>query len=407
VSDARGSEPRWSPAGRTPTLLSFEFVGLCLVAFLAVSNVTVFYNLFGHLASLGIAPGLRGLLVGAYSLTAMVLYLVASPFLGVRRAPRAMLVGMAVLGATGWSYLFVHSFWGLLGLRVLNGAGHFLVGAGATAQLVTVIPPERSGQAFGIYSVAILVAYGLVPAAMDGAAPHLPSPAHGYAAVTLLLLPAAWLVRRIGRRVRVGTHQPSHQGDLRWPDIRANIASPSVAILLALNTSYFVNWSSLFYLFKGFAQQKGLGNVGAFFTVLTGLMICLRLLAGRLFDRLDKVWLMAASFGVVALGHLALGHVTASALPLVGALFGLGLGAGYPAINGLMFDHSAPRFRPLNANLMLSAVQGGSFLGPAIGGSLVARHGYGGYFAASVGMALAGAAASLVLARVPAGRRSG
>ncbi len=82
-------------------LLTFEFVGLCSVAFLAVCNVTVFYNLFGHLASLGIAADLRGLLIGSYSLTAMVLYLVASPFIGVRRAPRAMLAGMAIIAASG------------------------------------------------------------------------------------------------------------------------------------------------------------------------------------------------------------------------------------------------------------------------------------------------------------------
>ena len=69
-----------------------------------------------------------------------------------------------------------------------------------------------------------------------------------------------------------------------------------------------------------------------------------------------------------------------------------------------MFDFSAPRMRPLNANLMLFAVQGGSFLGPTIGGVLVARHGYRGYFLASIGMALGAAALSGLLAH--ARRRS-
>lgn len=385
--------------GQPRRLLSFEFVGLCLVAFLAVCNVTVYYDLFGHLASLGIAASLRGLLVGAAAATAMVLYLVASPFVGVRRAPAAMLAGMAILVASGWGYLAVDSFWGILALRVSNGAGHFLMGAGATALLVTVIPPERSGQAFGIYSVAILVAFGLVPAVMDAAAPHLPSPAHGYAAATLSILPALVVVRAIRRRVRGAAGDAAHEGPLPWSAIRANLAAPSVAILLVLNTGYFANWSSLFFLFKGFAQEQGIGNVGAFFTVVTGIMIVIRLLAGRLFDRVNKVRLVAASFGLIAVGHLALGHAPPRAVPLVGALFGLGLGGGYPAINGLMFDFSAPRMRPLNANLMLFAVQGGSFLGPAVGGFLVAHHGYRGYFLASIGLALGAAALSGLLVR--------
>jgi MFS family permease len=70
-----------------------------------------------------------------------------------------------------------------------------------------------------------------------------------------------------------------------------------------------------------------------------------------------------------------------------------------------MFDFSPPRLRPLNANLMLFAVQGGSFLGPSLGGALVARRGPRGYAAASVALALAAAAVSAALARLrPAAR---
>jgi len=381
-------------------LLSFEFLGLCLVAFLSICNVTVFYDFFGYLRMLGIPAELRGIVTGAYSLTAMVLYLVASPFLSLRNAPRALLLGIAILGASGLAYLVVHSFWGLVALRVFSGAGNFLMGAGVMALLVTVIPPERSGQAFGIYSVAILVAFGVVPAGMDALAPLLPSPAHGYALATLSLLPAAWVVLKVRRRLRENPTDASHGGPLpSWAEIRANVVTAPVAILLALNTSYFTNWNSLFYLFKGFAEQKGIGNVGAFFTALTGVMIAIRLLAGRLFDRLEKLWLMEASFALMAAGHLALGHAPAWAIPLVGSLFGLGLGAGYPAINGLVFESSAPRFRPATANLMLVGVHGGAFLGPALGGAIVARHGYRGYALASIALALASSALGLLLAR--------
>lgn len=385
------------------SLLTFEFGGLCLVAFLAVSNSTAFYNLFGHLEAVGVAPGLRGLVVGAYSLTAMVLYLAASPLLTVRRAPRAMLTGIAILVLGGLGYLAVRSFWGLLLLRAFCGAGHFLMGAGAMVLLVTVIPPERSGQAFGLYSVAILAAYGVVPAAMDAASPLLGSPAHGYAAAAAALLPAVWIVRQIGRRARGApeaepARRPEHRSGA-W----ANAARPRVWLLLLLNTAYFANWSSLYYLYKGFAERGRLGNVGTFFTVLTAVMIAIRLLAGRLFDRFSKAWLLVLSFGIIAAGHLVLDRAPAGAIPLVGALFGLGLGAGYPALNGLMFESSDPRFRGLNANLMLFAVQAGSFLGPALGGALVARRGYPGYFAAAAALALASACLGAMLAR---GRRA-
>jgi MFS family permease len=381
-------------------LLSFEFSSLCLIAFLAIANGTAYYNLFGHLAELGVPAGLRGLVVGAYALVAMVLYLVASPFLTIRNAPRAMLAGIAILVAGGLSFLVVRSFWGLLLLRAGCGAGGFLLGAGATALLVGVIPPDRSGEAFGIYSVAILAAYGIVPAGMDLLVPHLPSVAAGYALAGLVLLPAGGLVVALRRRIQSRTPPPG--GEHRAPsgsELRAGPRDPRLLLVLVIGVTYFTNWSSLYYLFKGFATERGLANVGAFFSVLTAVMIGIRLLAGRLFDRFDKAKLAALSFGTIALGHVALLTSPIGMAPLIGAFFGLGLGAGYPALNGLMFEMSEPRFRAQNANLMMFGVQLGSFLGPAVGGALVARFGYGGYFRGSILLAFVSAGSSLLLVR--------
>jgi MFS family permease len=382
-------------------LFTFEFVGLCVVSFLAFCNVAVFYDLFGYLQTLGIGAELGGLVIGAYSLSAMVLYATASPFITPSNAVRAMLLGLAVLAASGLGYFFVHSFWGLLALRLLSGVGQFSVGAGAMALLVTVIPPEKSGQAFGIHSVAILVAYAAVPALMDALAGAIPSAPHGYAAATAPLLPAAWIAWRIRARHRRDPPPAAHRGSIpSWAETRANVTQLRVALLLVLTILYFANWSSLFFLFKSFARERGLANVGAFFGVQMGLMMAIRLLGGRLFDAVDKVRLVGSSFVIIALGHLALDRLSGvGAVPLVGAVFGLGLGVGYPAIGGLMYEMSEPRFRALNANLMLFGVNGGIFLGPLVGGALVAARGFHGYFQASIALALAAAAVGALLAR--------
>ncbi|MGC8658305.1 MAG: MFS transporter [Desulfomonilaceae bacterium] len=380
-------------------LFTFEFLGLCVVAFLAACNVSVFYNLFNYLQTLGIPTGLCGLVVGAYSLTAMILYLVGSPFLNRTNAPRVMLLGMLLMTVSGIGYLFIHSFHGAILLRIINGAGQFCTSGGVMALFVSVVPPEKSGQAFGLYSVAILFGYAGVPATMDALANFIPSPAYGYAVATVSLLPAAWIVLRIRRRLSqsFGTEQ---RGQLpSWAEIRINVFQLPIALLLLLNMSYFSNWSSLFFLFKGFAQQQGLTNVGAFFVVQMVSMMVIRLLGGRMFDVIDKVWLVGICFIIVGLGHLTLDHLPGVwAVPFVGILFGLGMGLGYPAINGLMLQISAPQFRSLNANLMLFAVQAGYFLGPSLGGALVANWNYHGYFVGSACLAFLAAALSAVLA---------
>lgn len=379
-------------------LLTFEFVGLCVVTFLAFCNVTVFYNLFNYLQTLDIPADLHGLVIGSYSLTAMILYLLVSPFLTTTNAPLTMLLGIAVVTLCGMGYLFIHSFWGLLWLRVMNGFGQFLMGAGAMTLFVSVIPKEKSGQAFAIYSVAILLPFGAMPAVMDALASFISTPPHGYAGATVTLIPAAWIVLHIYRNRREQAGTVERKPLPAWSVIRANVTRQPIALLLLLNTIYIINWSSMFFLIKGFADQQGIINVGAFFTVQTGLMIVLRLMAGQLLDALDKARMVVATFAIIAIGHLALDNLPGAwAISLVALIFGVGMGMGQPTINGLMFEVSYPDFRPLNANLMLFATQAGSFLGPVLGGALVVRWGYHGYFLFSIGMALAAVSIGLLL----------
>jgi len=380
-------------------LFTFEFLGLCVVTFLAFCNITIFYNLFNYLGALGIPADLRGLVIGSYSLTAMVLYLLVSPFLTAANAPRTILLGIVVVTLCGVSYLSVHSFWGLLGLRMVNGLGQFLMGAGAMTLLVSVIPKEKSGQAFAVYSVAILLPFGVVPAVMDALAFLIPTPPHGYAGATITLIPAVWIVLHIRRRRREQAGIVERKHLPAWSDIRANVTQLPVALLLLLNTIYIINWSSMFFLIKGFADEQGIINVGSFFTVQAGMMIALRLLAGRLFDTFDKARMVVATFAVIALGHLALDNLPGAwALSPAALIFGVGMGMGQPVIHGLMFEVSSPAFRPLNANLILCATQAAFFLGPVLGGAVVVRWGYHGYFLSSIGLALAAASIGILLA---------
>src|SRR5574340_971392 len=212
-------------------LLTFEFLGLCVVTFMAFCNFTVFYNLFNYLRTLGIPADLRGLVIGCYSLTSMLVYLLASPFLNSANAPRTMLSGMVVLAFCGFGYLFIHSFWGLMGLRMMNGIGQSLMAAGARALLVTVIPQEKSGQAYAVYSIAMLLPYGIVPAVMDALSAFIATPSQGYAGATVTLLPAAWVVWEIRRRHRERSGKSEKKHLPCWADIRANLAQLPVVLL--------------------------------------------------------------------------------------------------------------------------------------------------------------------------------
>lgn len=389
--------------GRPDRLLSFEYVGLLGILLLVFANVSVFYDLYNHLAILGIPGEVRGFLIGIFSLVTVPLFMFGGAFVNHRNAPGLMLLGMAVLTGSGIAYLVVHSFWALLVLRVVNGLGMFCLSASSLALLVWVIPEDKSGQGFAIYSSAILVPFALVPFVMDALAPCIPSSAHGYAGMSILFLPAAAVVllimrrrRRVAAEAAEGSRLPS------WPEIKQNLARLPIVVMLVANGLYFMNFSGLFFLFKGFAQQIHLGNVGKFFTVQMIIMLVIRTCGSGIFDRMSKVLLLNLAFGLTAAGQLALAYWASPAMVVgVAVVSGLGLALGNPAINALMYLYSEPRLRAMNANLMMMALQLGYFAGPLVGGVVVARAGYQAFFLVWMGLNLASLTGCALLLRTP------
>ena len=115
-------------------LFSFDFVAICLVIFLTYCNITVFYNLYSYLEAIGIARDWRGFLIGASSLSTMVLFLFASPYLTIRNAGRCAALGVVLLVGCGLAYIPVRSLTGILALRLINGAAIYLLSAACMAR---------------------------------------------------------------------------------------------------------------------------------------------------------------------------------------------------------------------------------------------------------------------------------
>ncbi len=378
-------------------IFTFEFVGLCLMIFLSYCNITVFYSLYVYLQALGVPESWRGLLIGASSLATMAGYLFVSPFLTVRNAARTAGTGILVLCGCGLAYLHAASPPALLAVRLSNGLGVALVSAGAMTMLVAVIPPTRTGQAFGMYSVAMLLPYSIVPPVFDWLSPAVVSYPQGYAGMALALVPALLVVAVLGRRVAA---RPQHAPALR-PSLAAmarNARKRPIAQLLAVNAVYYLSFASLFFLAKSLFLSRGLAHVGVFFSIQTSCMILLRVFANRVFDVAPKILLIRFCYLVTGATFVLLFFAHGPAVTFAAAaLLGLGMGVGSPSLNAFMYELSEPAYRGLNANLMMLSLQAGSFLGPILGGAAVAAVGYGGFLLVGAAACLGGAAMSLGL----------
>lgn len=374
---------------RKQSLYTFEFLAACSLIFVTYCNITVFYNLYLYLQQIGVAKQWRGFLIGSSALSTTVFFLVASPFLTTKNAARWAAMGAVILIGCGFCYLGVRSVPGLLAVRLAHGVAIYLLSAACMTMMVSGIPAEHSGQAFSLYSIALLLPYSIVPAVCDAVVPLLPSTAYGYLDMSLLLAPGLVLIWLIGRRLtRRDGAKPT---PISLPDMYRNAATPPVPLVLLLNTLYIVTFSSLFFLAKGLFLSRGYTTVGYYFSIQMCCMIVVRLFGNRLFDRVRKIWLIRWSFGLSALSFL-LAARAGSLAGLYGsaAAMGLGMGLGSPALYGLMFNISSPRFKALNSNLMMLSLQLGNFFGPLLGAWVMHRLGYGGFLVGDAAVCLLG-----------------
>lgn len=384
-----------------PPLFTFRFLALCLFILLAYCNITVFYNFYTYLESLGVPQELRGAIIGSSSLATIIGFLIFTPSQSERNAPWAIFAGIAVLILCGAGYLFARGIWTLFALRLATGLGVALMNGSATTLLVAHIAPERSGQAFGLYSVAALVPYSIVPSLFDALGGLLPSPAWGYAGMAFALVPAALLNLVLMRQnAAAGRTRGASAGGVGWRAMLNSLRTRKTALTLLINMLYYLNFSALFFLAKSLFEARGLGGVGVFFSVQTALMMAIRVFAARLFDEVRKPLLIMWCFGLTALGFAVLWFADSRSAALFSALvIGLGMGVGPPSLNSLMYALSEPPLKAANSNLMVMALQAGNFLGPILGGAAVGVIGYPGFLLVGAAGNVLGLSISLLFLR--------
>jgi len=374
MSHAASQEP--SPeAPNGPKLLSFEFFAICAISVLAFCNISIFYGFYSYLTDLGIPPAWRGPLLALEPLTALVVRPFLGRYLTLSNGVRFMRVGMALATLALLCYPFAATIPTLAAVRILHGMGFVTVVTGLMGSLMAFLPRKQSAQGFGLFSVTILLPYAIMPPFVETLLPHLTNHGMAYALAAPLMLPAFFLLVPLGRRARAlaATLPASHLERPGWDEVRASLKSGGVLLLVAANFCIVAGHSIVFFFMRDFAAGIGMANPGAFFTCANAATISVRVLGGRMLDRLDKgralIW---TSVGLGVLVPLFAFAGLPAVLLFMAALYGTGMALTMPLVNASMFSISPPRLRTYNANLLMIAVDAGFFVGPFVGGTIMA-----------------------------------
>lgn len=362
-------------ASRPAPLWTFEFAALTAIVLLGFCNISIFYSFNNYLVRLSVPAHARGLLLGLEPMTAFVLRPILSPALHAGNGIRWMQVGLITVAGALLSYPLATSVPALALVRIIHGAGFVALVSAAAALLVHFIPKERSAEGYGVFSVSAQLPYALMPLLVEGLLPVVGSEARVYAAAAVLALPPLGLLAMLRSRLAARLHAAESIRTTRptLAELRQNLRKRAVRGLLAINLLLFLAHTTVFFFMKDFCLALGRGDVGLFFTTSSAVIIAVRLLGGRLLNRIPKLPALGLSLGGLALGFFWLNRLSSpDFLYLLAAWYGLCLGVIMPLLNAAMFLASRADLRGLNSNLMLFMMDGGFFLAPILSGALLA-----------------------------------
>jgi len=356
-------------------LLSFEFVLLSAVSFFGFCNIAVFYSFFSYLEKIGVPAEWRGFLLGLEPMAAFALRPVAIAFLHAGNALRALVFSLVMIAIALCSYAFTKSLPGLAVLRLFHGTAFVFLVSSILTLIVHFIPKERSGQGFGILSVATLLPYAVMPFVTEALLPRTGNEALIYAWISLFALPALILLLSCGKRIRAALDGVDSDV-MRRPvasEFLLNVRRAVVLLLIAVNLLIYFCHSTVFFFMKSLVVQMDTGSAGVFFPICTMTMIVVRVCGGMYFDKVNQLRSIEIFMALLAGFFLVFTHAaSAEAFYVLAGSYGLCLGVVLPLLNSTMFRISPPRFRGVNTNLALFSMDAGFFLGPFAGGALLA-----------------------------------
>lgn len=381
--DADALAARPSRADEAPPARGAALAGVfaaTFVPFLAVGAVLPVLPRYvqGPLESGDVAVGV---VIGCFAFSAVV----GRPWAGRaadRRGRRAIVVlGASLTAVAGLLYLVPAGIAGLVVARLVLGAGDGMLFTAGATWTVDLAPEERRGQAIGLFGLSVWGALALGPLLGEGL-----YAAGGYDAVWVFAAAAPAAGALVARRLP-DPHPVATTGE-RPRLLPVAARRPGVALALAN-----VGYATLSGFVVLHLAERGIGHGAATFTAFAAAVVSLRLLAGRLPDRLGARRMALAAFAVEAVGLAVVGAATAWWTAVGGAILtGAGFSVLFPSLALMVVDRTPDRERGTAMGAFTAFFDVGVGLGAPLAGAVSALAGYPVAFWTAAGCALAGAA---------------
>lgn len=319
------------------SIWSRNLVLACMANFLYFGSFYVLLpTLPQFVASLGGTASQIGLVMGVFTLMSVLIRPQFGKLIDIHGRKKFMLFGAGLFSMLFVVYGQLHSILPLCLARALHGIAHGSYMAASFAYVADLAPPDKRGQVMGIYGVANVISMAIFPAAGSAFITNINS---------FPLLFAFSTVLAAGAFVCVCFLQEVPHAGNKGGTVSLLSAVRQRSVLIASLTLFSAStvYGAVVTFLPVYAPQKGLTNVGIFFSTYAIFTFVSRLMAGKLSDRVGRRAIILPFLLLVAAAAFLLSFLQGIyLLMLIGACFGLGFGAFMPALNAYVVDETTP-----------------------------------------------------------------
>ncbi|MHB1415988.1 MAG: MFS transporter [Chloroflexota bacterium] len=277
-----------------------------------------------------------GLISGMLAFTALLLRPPIGWLADIWRRRPLVLVGTAGYGAASIVYLLSGSVPMLMLGRVVHGFGLCNYTTAANAYLADIAPPRRRAEAIGFFSAAAGLGLILGPAIgfwiIDMAGFH-----------EMFYFSAALAFSAFGISFFSRERRPPPPGPRPAWTPRTGIVALDALPIAWMSLCLGMGFGPVSAFVAIYAQSRGIGNPGLYFTVQALALLASRAFSGRLADRRGREFVVLP--GIIA-AAIAVGMLPWASdfwqFMLSAAIYGMGFGMAQPATMALLVDRVAP-----------------------------------------------------------------
>ncbi|HET8862178.1 MAG TPA: MFS transporter [Solirubrobacterales bacterium] len=320
-----------------------------------------------------------GVVIGSYAVTGLLLRPFAGRLADRRGRRSTVLLGSFLVAFAGFLYLLPLGIPGLIGARLLLGAGEGTVFTAGSAWIVDIAPPERRGRVIGLYGLAVWSGLSIGPLVGE-----LLLHASGYTLVWLFAGAAPLVGALIALRLPDPFH-PKPADDEHHPLIAREAIRPGTA--LALASLGYATVASFVVLHL---DARGVGHGAVVFGVFATMVVLTRLIGGDLPDRIGPLRVATAAAFVEAIGLATMGMAHSLGVAIAGAMaMGAAFSLLYPSLSLIVVGRVPETRRGAALGTFTAFFDAGIGFGAPLAGLAAALTSYEGAFLFSAAVALA------------------